>query len=129
MSKDLHNTIRQIIKEIRFSSSKGNYLKAVRLRDVLIVPYKDPYRDGILYIEGERDKDNGIVIFYPGINDWDFISDDLKDDLDKRNIPYEFSTAIGKESLTVDYSYFETELATLDTLDWIIETKEWYNTF
>jgi hypothetical protein len=130
MSKDLRTAIKQIIKEIRFSSSKANYLKAIRLRGTLIVPYENPVRDGILYIEGKRDVENNKVIFYPNNNDWDTIFDDLQPDLDKRDIPYEMNTAMGREALVIDYSYFETQVATNnETLHWIIEDKEWYNTF
>jgi hypothetical protein len=130
MSKDLRSTIRQIIKEVRFTSSKANYLKAIRLKGIIIVPYEHPDRDGILYIEGKRDVENNKVIFYPSNNEWDTIFDDLQPDLDKRDIPYEMNNAMGEEALVVDYSYFETEVAiNNETLHWIIEDKEWYNTF
>jgi hypothetical protein len=131
MKKDLHNTIRQIIKEIRFTSSKANYLKAVRLKGTLIVPYEHPDRsNSILYIEGKRDVENNKVIFYPNNNDWDTIFDNFQPDLDKRHIPYKMNNAMGEEVLVVDYSYFETEVATNnETLHWVIEDKEWYNTF
>lgn len=130
MSKDLRTAIKQIIKEIRFSSSKANYLKAVLLRGTLIVPYEHPDRDGILYIEGKRDVENNKVIFYPSNNEWGTIFEDLQPDLDKRDIPYEMNTAMGEEVLVVDYSYFETKVAiNKETLYWIIKDKEWYNTF